>query len=1229
MTFNAQGTDIFGLDMSGPVTIEEATLKVFVNDGANDIEIGTFAPIDLGNGQIGFDVLLNANATPDLVREVIRASFYNNLSDAPAGGVRTFNWSLTDGAGGATGTATSTVTVNPTNDAPVLTDPTNATITYTEGAAPVALLQGVTVSDADLPANFQNGSLTLSVSGAGGEINLRAGTAFVITSGPPGVFFISRQEGQTQVAIGTITGIGTSSVTITSFASPTTPVRINDLLDEFTYSNAADNIGAADRTVTLTFNDGNNTGSGANVALTDTVTQTIDITAVNDAPVNSLGGTISTIEDGVDAWLSGMSISDPDADPANDVIYVAFQVAHGTLELRTDVAGGITGNDIIATANGFIQIGATLNKINATLAANNGLTYTPTANFNGDDTLTVTTNDGGASGIDPGLTADPTNEESVSQRTITVSAVNDAPTSANGSVTGSEDDAYVFKAADFPFSDVDGHSLSGVRITDLPNGGTMRLDGMAVTDEQVISIADINAGKLTYTPVADAVGSPYATFQFKVIDNGAPANGSANESGESTITINIAPDNLPPVVDLDSGAAGVDSFSNTYSEGAAPTAFGSGITVTDPDSGNGDLIEGATITISDAQTGDALSISGNLPAGITVDPTSTATVLKLTGAASQADYQTALAQVRYAHSGNDPTLGQTDLQRTIVVTVTDGAATSAPASATITIFAENDGPTNTVPLTVQNGTEDQNFVFSSGNNNAITVADPDAESAQHDMTVTVSVLNGRLTLATQAGLTSVSNDGTASVTLTGTASEINAALDGLVYRGNLNFEGDDTLTILTSDNGWSGMGGALTDTDEVQIKIADDGFINGDTGNNVLNGTPQKDIFLVQQGGNDTVNGLASRDIIYFGDAFTDADIVNGGGNSDIVILQGNYTAQTSIGSITNLGQLGSISLFSSSNNLYGGATAGLNNYNLVATNDTVAAGLTLKINGSGLMIDEDISFDGSAELDGSFQIYGGAGTDDLTGGAMGDNFVFTSGTFGASDSVTGGSGYDVVYLRGTYAFTFADNQLSGVESIGLLSATEKVFASGGVEHDYTIEWNDTMLNAGQTMTVNGSRLTAEENMSFNGSTETAGAFRLFGGGGNDVLTGGAGNDLIYGGGRGDTLTGGAGNDVFRYQSVEDSNSVERDGIQDFNLGDLVDLSRIDADVNAEGDQAFSFIGNAAFSNTAGELRFENISLGGPVWLVQGDTDGNGVSDFELVLVINPADPITASDFLL
>ena len=57
-------------------------------------------------------------------------------------------------------------------------------------------------------------------------------------------------------------------------------------------------------------------------------------------------------------------------------------------------------------------------------------------------------------------------------------------------------------------------------------------------------------------------------------------------------------------------------------------------------------------------------------------------------------------------------------------------------------------------------------------------------------------------------------------------------------------------------------------------------------------------------------------------------------------------------------------------------------------------------------------------------------------------------------------------------------------------------------------------------------------------------------------------------------------------------------------------------------DQAFSFIGAAFFSHTAGELR--NFANGGS-WLVQGDVNGDGVADFTLTLNSQPA----AGDFIL
>ena len=398
--------------------------------------------------------------------------------------------------------------------------------------------------------------------------------------------------------------------------------------------------------------------------------------------------------------------------------------------------------------------------------------------------------------------------------------------------------------------------------------------------------------------------------------------------------------------------------------------------------------------------------------------------------------------------------------------------------------------------------------------------------------------------------------------------------------------------------------------------------------------TPNNDVFLVTQGGDEDLSGFDGLDTFVFGGAFTGADRVDGGAGNDVLALQGDYGAGVTFGA--GVRDIASVSLYASTNAQFGLQDDTLNSYALTTVDANVAAGQQLRINGANLAAGENLTFNGAAETDGVFQVLGGRGRDVVTGGSGNDVVVFgPGGRFAEGDTVTGGAGYDVVYLKGNYvadltAPGFA-GAFAGVESIGLLSATntEFVSAGGGTEFDYSITWSDALLGAGQTITVNGSRLTTEESLAFNGSQETNGIFRIFGGGGNDVLTGGAGNDLIFGGARGDTLTGGTGNDVFRYQSAEESNSTERDGIQDFNPGDLIDLSRIDAISGTAENDAFSFVGNAAFSGTAGQLRFENISLGGPIWLVQGDTDGDGVSDFEVVLVISPPDPITASDFLL
>lgn len=115
----------------------------------------------------------------------------------------------------------------------------------------------------------------------------------------------------------------------------------------------------------------------------------------------------------------------------------------------------------------------------------------------------------------------------------------------------------------------------------------------------------------------------------------------------------------------------------------------------------------------------------------------------------------------------------------------------------------------------------------------------------------------------------------------------------------------------------------------------------------------------------------------------------------------------------------------------------------------------------------------------------------------------------------------------------------------------------------------------------------------------------LTGLGGDDELRGGEGNDTLVGGLGADRLTGGNGADLF---VIDDAGST--DTIVDFESGsDQIDLSAFD----------FTFVGDAAFSNSAGELRFENGQL-------QGDLDGDGIAD----LFVNVGgDPIVTTDLVL
>lgn len=108
-----------------------------------------------------------------------------------------------------------------------------------------------------------------------------------------------------------------------------------------------------------------------------------------------------------------------------------------------------------------------------------------------------------------------------------------------------------------------------------------------------------------------------------------------------------------------------------------------------------------------------------------------------------------------------------------------------------------------------------------------------------------------------------------------------------------------------------------------------------------------------------------------------------------------------------------------------------------------------------------------------------------------------------------------------------------------------------------------------------------------------------------NTLNGNGGNDVINGLGGDDFLFGGAGADEFRF-----FDNSGNDTIGDFVSGtDKIHLTEIDANAGMAGNQAFTFVGNAAFTGAAGQLR--TFSDGGSHF-VAGDVNGDGIADFSI-----------------
>jgi Ca2+-binding RTX toxin-like protein len=255
----------------------------------------------------------------------------------------------------------------------------------------------------------------------------------------------------------------------------------------------------------------------------------------------------------------------------------------------------------------------------------------------------------------------------------------------------------------------------------------------------------------------------------------------------------------------------------------------------------------------------------------------------------------------------------------------------------------------------------------------------------------------------------------------------------------------------------------------------------------------------------------------------------------------------------------------------------------LTATSD---AGVTI----SGLAGNDTINGGGGAD-----RLIGGTGDDRIKAGA-GDDRIEVSGTGQGYDTVDGGSGQDSIVAM-------ADGTVIGLKS---LTGIETISANGF-----------------SSVSINGSSYSDVLDFS---NLNLSGISSIKGGSGDDTIRGSSGANTIFGDAGADVLTGNGGADVFAYSALGDSAGTSRDSITDFLHGtDHIDLSRLDASTAATGDQAFTFLGEGAFTKHAGELRVSHADPS--ITKVFADVNGDGTADFAIHLTGGVT--LTSGDFVL
>jgi serralysin len=449
---------------------------------------------------------------------------------------------------------------------------------------------------------------------------------------------------------------------------------------------------------------------------------------------------------------------------------------------------------------------------------------------------------------------------------------------------------------------------------------------------------------------------------------------------------------------------------------------------------------------------------------------------------------------------------------------------------------------------------------------------------------------------------------------------------------------------------------------ENAVGTAQNDVLRGNAIDNVLSGLAGNDT-LIGGAGNDTLYGGNDDDTL---DGGSGADVLIGGTGNDIYTVDntgdviteaanaGTDTVQTVLASYTMAGNIENLT-YTGTSAFVGYGNAQDNVLKGGASHDQL-------FGGDG----NDSLFGGN----GNDLLNGGVGIDVMQGGAGNDTYVvdnvsdtITEAARGGTDTVQSDLGtftlannFENLTYVGVGVFDGSGNALVNTLTGGVQNDTLRGFAGndiltgnagddvldgglgidkmyGGTGNDtYVVdiardlvieganEGTDTVLTTlrAYTLGTNVENVTFTGSGSFNGAgnaldnaiTGGVGNDTLTGAAGNDTLDGGDGNDILIGGLGTDMLTGGVGADIFRFGALNESNTFSYDTITDFDAAELdkIDLSRLDANAGASGNQAFTFIGASSFTGVAGQLSFSSGFL-------SADVNGDGTSDFGVWLL--------------